>query len=92
MKVPYTKSKDKIDAYNIAKKVVNKKYLSKWNIDCDVNCDGEKHKISAHGKGFDMEIKFLHDNCHAELKLSFLLRAFQGKFERIIKEELEKHI
>ena len=64
--------------------------FSKWNIDCEVNCDGEKHKISAHGKGFDMEIKFLHDYCQAELKLSFLLRAFQGKFESIIKEELEK--
>jgi len=92
MKVPYDKSKDKIEAYNLAKKVINKKYLSKWNIDIDVNCDGEKHTISANGKGFDMEIKFLHDHCKAELKLSFLLRAFQGKIEGIIKEELEKNL
>lgn len=92
MKVPYDKSKDKIEAYNLAKKVINKKYLSKWKIDVDVNCDGEKHTISANGKGFDMEIKFLHDHCQADLKLSLLLRAFQSKIEGIIKEELERNL
>jgi len=61
-------------------------------IDIDVNCDGDKHTISANGKGFDMEIKFLHDHCKAELKLSLLLRAFQSKIEGIIKNELEKNL
>ncbi len=81
-----------MEAFNKAKKIINKKYLAKWNLSVEVNCDDDLHKISADGKGFDMEIKFQENHCKVELKLSFLLRPFQSKIETIIKEELEKNV
>ena len=92
MKIPYQKTKNKEEAFKKAKKVINKKYLAKWSLDVEVNCDDSLAKISAYGKGFDMHIKFLENHCKAELKLSFLLRPFQSKIEGIIKNELEKNI
>jgi hypothetical protein len=92
MRIRYKNTKDKNEAYKKAKKIINKKYLAKWNLAVEVNCDDDLDKISADGKGFEMEIKFHDTHCKVELKLSFLLRAFQSKIETIIKEELEKNV
>ncbi len=92
MKISYKNTKDKAEAFNKAKKTINKKYLSKWNLDVEVECNDETHTIFANGKGFNMEIKFMEKYCKADLKLAFLLRAFQSKIEHIIKSELEKNV
>ena len=88
LKIPYSKLKNKKDAYEIVKKNITAESIAKWKVTADLNYDDANHVISAKGKGFKLEISFHDDGAQVGTDLSLLLRPFKGK----ILEGLEKQL
>lgn len=87
-KVPYKKASSKEEAYETVKSAITPETIEKFKVNANLDYRDAEKKISAKGKGFDLDIDFLDDGVELELSLSFMLKPFKTK----ILEGLEKQL
>jgi len=88
IQIPYKYSKDKLEAYNKVKGIMNTEYFSQWNVDVDIECAEEHPRIICQGNGFRLQINFEETSCEAYIELALKYKLFQGTIEKRISKEL----
>lgn len=91
LKVPYSHTSTKEEAYKAACEQITPEYIAKWNMKADISYD-ENNAITAAGKGFTLKITFTDSEAQVKCDLSLMLRAFKGKVLETVENKLKKHV
>lgn len=90
LKVNYSKVNDKAEAYKAVKEHITPELISKFKVNADIDYKDNEKKITAVGKGFELNIELLDSSVEATIKLSLLLRPLKGKILEGIEKQLKK--
>jgi hypothetical protein len=92
MNINYQKVKSSKEAFQIVKTSITPDSLKKYNVLAEFTYDEAKPRIVAEGKGFTLTMDFYDDSLTMDLDLSFMLKAFRGKIEDLLSNELKKKV
>ena len=90
--VPYDKMDSAESAFQAALKEITPEYVAKWKIKADISNDPGKKRITATGKGFELNITFTDSQAEVDISLSFLLKAAKGKVLSEVEKKLQRHM
>ncbi len=88
IKVNYDKLDNKNDAYEAVKGAITPELLARFQVKADITYEDDK--ISAKGKGFELDLLFDENFCGAKITLSFLLKPLKGKILEGIEKQLKR--
>ncbi|RLA65854.1 MAG: hypothetical protein DRQ88_04275 [Epsilonproteobacteria bacterium] len=92
IQVPYTHSKNKLDAYSKAKKLITADYFADWDVEINIEYADEHPRIICQGSGFRLQINFEDQSCETYVELAFKYKLFKGTIEKRISKELSSKL
>ena len=91
-KVAYEKYSSAAEAYAFTKSKITDAYIASFQVKADVSYDDSNHKMSAKGKGFELNMDFKDDHVVIDLDLSFMLKPLKKPVLTRIEGELKGNV
>ena len=90
MKVDFSKTKNKEQAYAAVKEAITPELIEKFKVKAKL--DYTDDKITASGKGFKLNMIFNDSCCEVKTDLSLIMRPLKGKILEQIEKQLKRVI
>jgi len=90
LKVNYSKVDNKAAAFQAVKGHITPELIAKFKVKADIDYNEKDSKISAVGKGFELNINLTDSFAEATIKLSLVLRPLKGKILEGIEKQLTR--
>ena len=82
---------DSKTAYQAIVENITPEAIAAFGVNAELEYDKNK-KITAKGKGFQLDIDFLDDALELNLDLSFMLKPFQNKIMSSLEKKIGKYV
>lgn len=88
IKIDYTNTSSKADAYAAVKSAVTPEMLAKWQVKAELIYTDDN--ITAKGSGFTLSVDFLDNYCDINIKLNLLLKPLKSKIAEGIEKQFKR--